>query len=394
MGVAAEARHQGANDSCPSEALLRQQPLRTRQVDGSESAECAFGETSPSSLFDASPWRTFRWHLRQKHYSGSVWSATEQELVIYESRLELARLLFADFDPDVSRIVAQPFLVTGYVDGAVRKHIPDFLLRTTKGPLVVDVKPAHRVSRPDVAVTFGRSRLVIESRGWGYQVWSEPPVERLENLRFLAGYRRAWLFDPVILEALRLADLDGATLAAAFTSVPVFEPDAVRSAAFHLLWADDMGLSSVVRSQLGLEERRQLLERAEHVREVLYGYRSGSCELARASRRRGSSSPASMRPSSPLIHSCASRTGLSGGSGRTSLCVRFVRQVRPSWARAGHSCWRTWWLIEGRRCGHRPQAGQVCASSTRCRVQAIDQVRRQRRVVPGCAPIRAVPDGR
>ncbi|MCX4826119.1 transposase [Streptomyces sp. NBC_01142] len=44
--------------------------------------------------------------------------------------------------------------------------------------------------------------------------------------------------------------------------------------------ADNMDLASVVLSQLGLEERRQLLERAEHVREVLYGYRSGSRELA------------------------------------------------------------------------------------------------------------------
>ena len=32
--------------------------------------------------------------------------------VIYESRLELARLLYADFDPSVNRIVAQPFLLT------------------------------------------------------------------------------------------------------------------------------------------------------------------------------------------------------------------------------------------------------------------------------------------
>ncbi|MCX5497925.1 hypothetical protein OG887_00300 [Streptomyces sp. NBC_00053] len=59
----------------------------------------------------------------------------------------------------------------------------------------------------------------------------------LENLRFLAGYRRAWLFDPMLLDALRMADLDGATLAEAFTSVLVFDPDAVRSSVFHLLWS-------------------------------------------------------------------------------------------------------------------------------------------------------------
>ena len=41
---------------------------------------------------------------------GSDWSATEGSRVIYESRLELARLLFADFDRSVHRICAQPFL--------------------------------------------------------------------------------------------------------------------------------------------------------------------------------------------------------------------------------------------------------------------------------------------
>lgn len=48
---------------------------------------------------EAVPWRTFRWHRDQKHYSGFYWSATMRDHVIYESRLELARLLLADFDP-------------------------------------------------------------------------------------------------------------------------------------------------------------------------------------------------------------------------------------------------------------------------------------------------------
>lgn len=44
-------------------------------------------------LASAGPWRTFRWHKGQRHYSGTYWSATEHGHVIYESRLELARLL-------------------------------------------------------------------------------------------------------------------------------------------------------------------------------------------------------------------------------------------------------------------------------------------------------------
>uniref|UniRef100_A0AAU2VBZ5 Mu transposase C-terminal domain-containing protein n=1 Tax=Streptomyces sp. NBC_00003 TaxID=2903608 RepID=A0AAU2VBZ5_9ACTN len=45
--------------------------------------------------------------------------------------------------------------------------------------------------------------------------------------------------------------------------------------------ADDGDLTSVVLARLTKEERKDLLERAEHIRETLTGYRSGSEELAR-----------------------------------------------------------------------------------------------------------------
>jgi hypothetical protein len=35
------------------------------------------------------PWRVFRWHRGQAHYSGWYWSATMGRHVVYESRLEL-----------------------------------------------------------------------------------------------------------------------------------------------------------------------------------------------------------------------------------------------------------------------------------------------------------------
>lgn len=46
--------------------------------------------------------------------------------MIYESRRELARPLFADFDSSVHGIVAQPFLLKAEVEGKVREHIPDY----------------------------------------------------------------------------------------------------------------------------------------------------------------------------------------------------------------------------------------------------------------------------
>lgn len=144
--------------------------------------------------------------------------------------------MFADFDASVHHVVAQPSLLKADVAGSVRGHIPDYLLVTETGPLVVDVKPRHRATRPDNAFTFAWTRQVVESRGWRYEVWSEPPTVELENVRFLAGYRRDWLFDHELLAELRSADLDGATLAAACQARSKWPAALVRTAVLHLVW--------------------------------------------------------------------------------------------------------------------------------------------------------------
>ena len=49
---------------------------------------------------------------------------------------------------------------------------------------------------------------LIESRGWRYEVVSEPPSVRFNNVCFLADYRRAWLFDSELLAQLRSTTRD------------------------------------------------------------------------------------------------------------------------------------------------------------------------------------------
>jgi hypothetical protein len=52
-------------------------------------------------------------------------------------------LLLADFDRAVVTIVAQPFQRSAQIDGRIRRHVPDLLLRDGTGAAtVVDVKPA------------------------------------------------------------------------------------------------------------------------------------------------------------------------------------------------------------------------------------------------------------
>lgn len=73
-------------------------------------------------MFDAAvPWREFRWYKKQRHFSGSYWSATMEAPVGYESRLEYANLLLADFDPRVGWILSQPFLLEGDDRGKMRR---------------------------------------------------------------------------------------------------------------------------------------------------------------------------------------------------------------------------------------------------------------------------------
>jgi len=116
--------------------------------------------------------------------------------------------------------------------------VPDFLLLTEEGPIVVDVKPQHLVTDEKVAATLAWTSLVVQARGWRYEVRSEPPPPpRLENVRFLAGYRRDWLFDPVLLAELRAVDLVGTTLEEAFGCLPGRAQASVRAAVLHVLWA-------------------------------------------------------------------------------------------------------------------------------------------------------------
>jgi hypothetical protein len=157
-------------------------------------------------------------------------------LVIYESRLEQCRLLYADFDLSVSHIVAQPFMLTSRVKAVVRQHIPDYLLITETGPVVVDVKPKDKLEDTVVVNTLAWTRAAIESRGWSYEVWSEPPMVEANNLRFLSGFRRGQLFRQDLVSELRDADLDSITIGAAIEGLPGWPRPLVRSAVLHLLW--------------------------------------------------------------------------------------------------------------------------------------------------------------
>ena len=166
------------------------------------------------------------------------WCATTGGHVVYESRLELARLLLADFDPDVDRIWAQPCLLEAPVGGRVRRHVPDFLLVSPAGAVtVVNVKPASRLTDPKVAAALAWPGTLVTRRGWGYQVWSGGDPVMVENVRFLAAYRRPGLVDDTAIAAALEHVEDGEPLGLAETRLAAGAPGwTVRPLLLTLLW--------------------------------------------------------------------------------------------------------------------------------------------------------------
>ena len=165
---------------------------------------------------DSVPWRRFRSRRGQAHLSGSYWAATTGGHVVHESRLELARLLLADFDPAVLGIYAQPCRLEAQVAGKQRRHVPDFLLLSADATVtIVNVKPADRLADPRVAEDLAWPELLFAGHGWRYELWSGCDPVMLDNVRFLAGYRRREVVDDAAVDRAVAAVHDGEQLAVA-----------------------------------------------------------------------------------------------------------------------------------------------------------------------------------
>ena len=197
------------------------------------------GDLDARDVFSAEPRRTFRWHRGQRHYPGRYWAATMSAFVGYESRLELAALLLEDFDPRVVRIASQPFELIAERDARAGSHVPDFMVEySDRSFAVIDVKPARRLEKPEIADALGWAGDIIQSRGWKYRIVSEPDPVLLSNIRFLAGYRRTSQFEERDIRAVETAARGARTLGEAFRrgGAAVGDSAYARTVVLHLLW--------------------------------------------------------------------------------------------------------------------------------------------------------------
>ncbi|MGW3690923.1 TnsA-like heteromeric transposase endonuclease subunit [Streptomyces sp. NPDC005125] len=221
----------------PSEVPLGEVKVRYRSGQG-RFVDTSLDRLSVDDVLAGMPVREVRWFRGRVSYSGWYWSSTARGHVVYESRLELARILLADQDPDVVAIAAQPLLLEWFDGKRIRRHVPDLLLGGADGSVtVVDVKAASRLGDPAVVAQFAWTGRLCELRGFGFEVWSGADAVLLENVRFLAGYRRPGLVAPdllpLVLEAaaapVSVRDLER-------NLVGLSQGGLVRAAVLHLLW--------------------------------------------------------------------------------------------------------------------------------------------------------------
>lgn len=188
-----------------------------------------------------SPVREFRWYQGRKHYSGWYWSSTTRSMIVYESRLEMARIMLADFDPAVVRIAAQPMRLCAPDGGRLRRHVPDLLLVDRAGGVtVVDVKAPHKRADAATQELMAWTRRVVGLRGWGFEDWYEAPRQVLANVTFLAGYRRPSVIDSGLIEAVREVVGTGSSIVDVERSLSGWDCRLVRPTVLHLVWRGDL----------------------------------------------------------------------------------------------------------------------------------------------------------
>lgn len=136
----------------------------------------------------------------RRNYSGFDVVMTGGRTIEFESRLEHARIMIADFDPAVTAITSQPMRLT-YTPrgGKAVNHYPDLLLLTTSGPLLVDVTSENALHKAKRVAIFTWTAAAVRAVGWRYEVWSGADPIAMANLTLLSACRRPMVVDSEIV---------------------------------------------------------------------------------------------------------------------------------------------------------------------------------------------------
>jgi hypothetical protein len=169
---------------------LTSEPRVLVQMDEALLNEAVSASLASLALEKALPVRRFVSWQGKRNYEGVWWSSTTRRHIPFESLLERQYLMAADFDGEVLGIASQPLALL-WPHRTVRQtsHVPDFFCRLNNGDgRLVDVRRPDKVSSN--AEQFELTRKVCEQVGWQYEIFTGLPPGRLQNLRWLSGYRQ------------------------------------------------------------------------------------------------------------------------------------------------------------------------------------------------------------
>jgi hypothetical protein len=186
-------------------------------------------------------------YKNQRHLPGYFWMSRTGSLVAYESRLEMAVLLQLDFNPTVTRVVSQPFVLHYESQGVIYRHTPDFLVYYNNGAVeIIDVKPRRFVRVERNVRAFKACAQAVTQMGWAYGVRSEINPVLLRNLQWLSGFRRAPAslqeYGPLIVSVTKKP----VSIAAVIQQVDG-NPLLVRPVLFYLLWTSILKIDLAAR---------------------------------------------------------------------------------------------------------------------------------------------------
>lgn len=103
---------------------------------------------------------------------------------------------------------------------------------------VVNVKPADRLTDPKIVEALAWPRELTERHGWDYEIWSGADRVLLENVRFLAAYRRPGVVPEADIERAWQTVRDGDQFADAERRLAAGRPDyEARPPLLALVWS-------------------------------------------------------------------------------------------------------------------------------------------------------------
>lgn len=222
--------------------------LYTDPVNGRRMRSRITDEIADVAFETCRPIRSFPAYRGRRAHQGKYWFSRSQSHVSFESRFEMTALMVLDFCGEAKAVSSNPFWLLWPCGERPVRHAPDFFVRRHDGStLVVDVKPAQRVTDQD-RLQHDRTRRLCDELAWEYREFAAVDVILERNLRLLAGYHHQ-RFAPLpslrrlIESRLQVAGEDGMRLGDlidSVTALPDHSDTTVVCGIYHMMWNTQM----------------------------------------------------------------------------------------------------------------------------------------------------------